>query len=464
MSSLEVTMTPTQLSERIDDDPPYIYRSWRTVCAVSFLMYASLGSVLATLPLFLHDSLKLNWMETGWVFAVIPLGSMFSIRILRRSRKTQYDARLGAALGQLCAAALAMFVAWAGQNGYWAGVDWRIAIVPVAVYGVLVPLTQGWLQDFAAGTAPTNPNASREWRLWGAVGFMLPAWATEFIAARFATAEWGRFEILFVISAWSGIAAAILLLVARTQETTVPIVEAPTSPKVAQHEPGIGVMLALLLIGALLRCHDLWMSPYIESVLLRHEITVPLTFRLAVVSHVVEVATLYLLGRFLLTLGVRLTLLLAVTGWLARCVLLSWIAQTSLSPKEALVYLFLAQFIGGAATILFFGSIAVLVGRDIGSEKQGLGAIVSWVGLIATIAVVIAGIAASGALDPQPTIARVLLNKLPEELVIGESAISLRGWAGLWFLSSLLPLLAFPLVLFATTRSRTDKTATSWNA
>ena len=445
-------MTQPQLSERIDDDPPYIYRSWRTVCAVSFLVYASLGSVLATLPLFLHDSLKLSWMKTGWVFAAVPLGSMFSIRILRRARQTQYDARLGAALGQMLAAALAMFVAWAGQNGHWAGCDWRLAIVPVAAYGVLVPLIQGWLQDVAAGTAPTNPNASREWRLWGAVGFVLPAWATEFIASRIASAEWGRFEILFAISGWTGIAAAILLLVARQHETTVPIIEAPTAPYSVPHEPGVGVVLALLLIGALLRCHDLWMTPYIEAVLLQHSITEPLTFRLAVVSHVVEVATLYALGRFLLTLGVRLTLLLAVVGWLARCLLLSWIAQTPLDPKEALTALVIAQFIGGASTILFFGPIAALLGRDIGSAKQGLGAVVSWVGLIAAIAVLIAGIAASGVLDPQPSIARVLVEKLPEELALGESAIQLRGWAGLWFLSSLLPLLAFPLVLFATTR------------
>ncbi len=452
-------MTPPPLSERIDDDPPYIYRSWRTVCAVSFLMYASLGSVLATLPLFLHDSLKLSWMHTGWVFAAIPLGSMFSIRILRRARQAQYDARLGAALGQMTAAAIAMFVAWAGQSGHWAGCDWRIAIVLVASYGVLVPLTQGWLQDFAASTAPTNPNASREWRLWGAVGFMLPAWATEFIAARFATAEWGRFETLFVMSGWTGIAAAILLLVARTQETTVPIVEAPTAtaPVPAPHEPGTGVVLALLLIGALLRCHDLWMSPYIDAVLLQHSITVPLTFRLAVVSHVVEVATLYVLGQFLLRLGVRLTLLLSVAGWMARCLLLSWIAQMPLSPKEALSYLFLAQFIGGVSTILFFGPIAVLLGRDIGSSKQGLGAAVSWVALVAALAVVMAGIAASGTLDPQPTLAQMLLNKLPEELVLRETAIPLRGWAGLWMMSSLLPLLAFPLVLFATTRRNADK-------
>ena len=453
-------MTLPQFSEQIGDDPPYIYRSWRTVCAVSFLMYASLGSVLATLPLFLHDSLKLSWMQTSWVFAVMPLGSMFSIRILRRARQTQYDARLGAALGQMCVAALAMFVAWSGQNGHWVGCDWRRALGLVAAYAVLVPLTQGWLQDIAASTAPTHPNAAREWRLWGAVGFMLPAWATEFIIARFATAEWGRFDVLFVISGWTGIAAAILLLVARTRETTVPIVEAPAAPQAASHEPGGGVVLALLLIGAVLRCHDLWMSPYIEAVLLRHSITVPLTFRLAVVSHVVELATLYVLGQFVLRLGVRLTLLLAIVGWLARCLLLSWIAQTALSPKEALSYLVIAQFIGGASTILFFGPIAVLFGRDIGSAKHGLGAAVSWVALVAAVAVLIAGIAASGALDPQPTLARVLFERLPEELVIGELAIQLRGWAGLWLLSSLLPLLAFPLVLFATTRRSTDRAPT----
>lgn len=450
-------MTQPQLSERIDDDPPYIYRSWRTVCAVSFLIYASLGGVLATLPLFLHDSLKLSWMETGWVFAVMPLGSMIAVRILRQARKIQYDARLGAALGQMCIAALAMFVGWAGQNGHWAGCDWRHAIGLVAAYGVLVPLTLGWLQDFAASTAPTDPNAAREWRLWGAVGFLLPAWATEFITARFETAEWGRFEVLFVISGWTGIAAAILLLVARTQERTVPIVEAPTSPAPAHYEPGTGVLLALLLIGALLRCHEFWMTPYIEAVLQQHAVELPLTFRLAVVSHVVELTMLYALSQFLLRLGVRLTLLLSVAGWLARCLLLSWIAQTPLSPKEALSYLFMAQTLGGASTILFFGPIAVLFGRDIGSSKQGLGAAVSWVGLIAAIGVLVAGIAASGALDPQPTLARVLFDKLPEQLVIGESAIRLRGWAGLWFLSSLLPLLAFPLVLFATTRVAPSK-------
>ena len=106
----------------------------------------------------------------------------------------------------------------------------------------------------------------------------LPAWATEFIATRFANAEWGRFETLFAISGWTGIAAAILLIVARQQESTVPIVEASTVPHSAQHESRMGVVTALLLMGALLRCHELWMTPYIEAILLRHAITVPLTF------------------------------------------------------------------------------------------------------------------------------------------------------------------------------------------
>lgn len=431
-----------------DSDPPLIYRSWRTVCAVSFLTYAAMGSVLPMLPLFIRTSAALSWSRAAVVCAALPLGSALALPMIRWAQRRRYDPRLGTALGQLLCSAIAMSVVMSSQNKLLFRVDWHAAAGLALLYGALVAWTASWLHELAEQTAPSNPHASREWRLWGAVGFVLPAWCVELAVGRMTSSVWDQFEVLYSMSAWIGIAAVAILVVAWQQEVSVRI-EEPTSLN-SRPLPATSWLLlgAVMLIAVLHRCHDFWVVPFIDRVLEQHQLPSPLSLRLSVVVHVAEVGMLYGLGRLLRMVGTRGGLVLALVVWMGRCVTLGVVAQTPLTARSALTALFIAQVLGGIATVLFFGSSALIVGRELHSKRGGLGTVVMASGVAAAIGVCVAGAMTEVALDQVGfEWAQACWRMLPARVRLGEQLLILREWSGLWFVSGVLPLVALPLAL-----------------
>ncbi len=432
-----------------DTDPPLVYRSWRTVCAASFLIYAAMGSVLPMLPLFLKTSTSLNWSSAAAVCAGLPLGSALVLPLIRWAQRRRYDPRLGTALGQLLASGAAMSVVIATQSQSLMMVDWRMAAVLTTAYGMLVTWTASWLHELAGQTAPSNPQASREWRLWGAVGFVIPAWCVELAAGRVTFVAWDSFEVLYSISAWIGIAAVMLLVIAWRQEVSVRIEEATAESADAKPTASRALLLAVVAITVLQRCHEFWAVPFIEKVLEQHQPASPLSLRLSVVAHVAEVGMLYGLGRLLMMVGTRFTLLLALVLWFARCVTFGVVAQTPLGAREALTGLFLAQVLGGIATVLFLGTAAVLLGRDLQARRSGLARALMFSGIAAAIGVYVAGGLTDVALEKVGADwAQAFWRALPDRITVGSQLVILREWSGLWFVSALLPIAALPLALW----------------
>lgn len=432
-----------------DSDPPLIYRSWRTVCAVSFLIYAAMGSVLPMLPLFLRTSTTLSWSQAASVCAGLPLGSAIAVPLIRWAQRRRYDPRLGTAFGQLLASAVAMSVVIAAQNKLLLSLDWCIAAAVATVYGVLVAWTASWLHEFVGQTAPSNPSASREWRLWGAVGFVLPAWCVELAAGRVTFVVWDMFEVLYSISAWVGLAAVMVLIVAWRQEVSVRLEEELPDGQAARPATSLALLLAVTMIAVLQRCHEFWAAPFIEKVLEQHNPSSPLSLRLSVVAHVAEVGMLYGLGRLLLLVGPRTTLLLALLLWFARCVTFGVVAQTPLGAREALTGLFFAQVMGGVATVLFAGTAAVLVGRELSSARRGLARMLIVSGCVAAVGVYLAGALTDAAIEKTGTAwAQSFWNLLPTRTTLGSQLLILREWSGLWFMSSLLPIAALPFAIW----------------
>lgn len=453
-----LTMDNSPTGDWDDSDPPLIYRSWRTVCTVSFLIYAAMGSVLPMLPLFVRTSAGFRWSHTAFVCAALPLGSAIALPLIRWAQRRRYDPRLGTALGQLLCSAMAMSVVMSSQNKWLFGIDWRAAAGLAVLYGVLVAWTASWLHQLAEQTAPANPHASREWRLWGAVGFVLPAWCVELAVGRITSVAWDQFEVLYSISAWIGIAAVAILVVAWQQEVSVRIDE-PTSPSHRAVTATSWLLLgAVMLIAVLQRCHDFWVVPFIDRVLEQHQLPSPLSLRLSVVVHVAEVGMLYGLGRLLQVVGLRGGLVLALLVWVGRCAMLGVVAQTPLTARNALTALFVAQVLGGIATVLFFGSAAAVIGRELPSKRGGLGMVVMASGVAAAMGVCVAGAMTEVALDQVgDEWAQSCWKMLPLRIMLGGQLLILREWSGLWFISGVLPLMALPLALAGGGRkSQTD--------
>lgn len=451
-------MSTPKLGDWDDSDPPLVYRSWRTVCCVSFLIYAAMGSALPMLSLFLRTSAAMPWWQVSTIFAALALGSAIALPLIQFGQRRHYDPRLGTALGQLLCSAVAMAVVICSQNKLLIGADWRIAASLALVAGVLFAWTLSWLHELAGQTAPANPRASREWRLWGAVGFVLPAWCVELAVGRITSVVWEQFEVLFSISAWIGIAAVAVLVIAWQQETSVKPVEIAAAPNREKTTVGGGLLGAVIVVAVLQRWHEFLVVPFIEQVLEQHSSVPPLSLRLSVVPQVAEVATLYALGRVIWLIGVRLSLVTALAVWLFRCLLLGAIAQTPMGAREALTGLFIAQVCGGIATALFAGTAAFAVSQQLKATRLGMRRLVVWSGVVAALALVLIGHGAQVALEKLGAAwAQRFWEALPERVTIGGYVLILRQWSGLWFASSVLPLAALPLVLVARLQGRDDQ-------
>lgn len=448
-------MSTSSAEDWNDSDPPLIYRSWRTVCAASFLIYASLGGVLPMLSLFLRTSTGMTWFQVSAVVAGFPFGSAFILPIIRGAKQRHYDPRLGTALGQLLFSFVAMSVSITAQEGALLKLDWRLAVGISVIIGILSTWTLSWLNELAGQTSPSNPRAAREWRLWGAVGFVVPAWCVELLVGSATTADWDQFALLYSISAWSGLVGVIVLLLAWRQELSVPIAEPQATNVAPRNSLSLPLLAACVAVAVLQRCHELWVTPFIENVLELHGVRVQLSLRLSVVSHVAEVATLYGLGRIVWVIGPRLTMLLGLGFWLSRCLVLGWVAQTPLSARAALTNLFFAQILAGIGTVLFAGAAAVVLGRQLRSSRDALSATVFWSSLMAALGLLVVGTITDAALTKVglPMATRVV-NLWPERWEVGSYVLILREWSGLWFGSAVLPLVA--MVLLCLSRLRTS--------
>lgn len=428
-------------------ESPYALHSWRVVCVISFLAHAAWGAILPTLPITLRDALHLPWEFVVLSYAMLPLGTVLAMPLLRRSRDPKFDCRLSLAICQLISAGLAMSIAWYAQQATLQAVDGRIVAVVALGYGMLVPLTASGLHEFARRTMPGQPKASSEWKLWGALGFVLPAWVTEFAASRLGHSSWTTFESLCTISGWAGILAVLILLVARQQESES---RGPQDDPEPGSRPTLGIGLAgtVVVFAVLFRCHELWMPFFLVETLQKHHIEVPLVMRMSVIAHVFELVGLYAAGRLLTLTGIRVLLLIAAACWLTRSVLLGGVMELQLTPRQALLGLFAAQALGGLAIVWTAAPIALLVGSDVSRSRSGLGHVVGWIGFIGAIAVIVCGTLSSGFIDPQaePWI-QVIVNRLPREIEYGEFTVPLRGWSGLWLISAAWSVLLFPCVL-----------------
>lgn len=419
---------------------------------IGLLHGLTLGSLLPVLPLFARRTLHYSWQQTSMVLAGLAAGIVAAPVLMQIGRRLKLDARLGLAGSHLCAGGLIMAMAWWRQSGTETPrvPAPLIATICAAAYSIAIGPAMRWMPQVARDVFPQpGMPGSRMWRLWAAVGFVLPAWISEtvLIGLPQLRGSVASLDALLMFAGWGGLLTAVVALLTRGAATSTEESRASLLADETSRPPmmGAGFLLAILFLVIVQKCHHLWTAPYFEEVARRDGVSSPLVHRLVVVSQVFEVLGLYLMAGtgMLKAHRVRLLLLLASSAWVGRSLLLSWLESAppdspllnstpmgvafvsqALFASQALYGLGLAGFLGALGTLLHHSTrpagglwTAVLLGA-----ATGFGVLFG--GVLAETLV-------SG---NRSTILAPHLRTLSERIQTG--SLSMRGWSGVWLLSA----------------------------
>lgn len=408
---------------------------------VSFFHFAVLGAWLPVLPLYCQETLGFRWQQTGLVCACVFLGLLLAPVIHSASKKIAIDARVGLAASHLLGAGISMGIGWSRQRAEFQSVDLWHAVALVSVFSIVISPTFRWMHELSVDVQASDVDARKSisWRLWGAVGFVLPAWITEFAMGQlpmFSASVTSR-DVLWLVAGWAGVLAAFATFVVPRLNRHVEHAEVSTQ------RIGSGLAVAFILILFAHRAQSLWMPVFFDRVLFLHQVTMPFEHRLLVVSQVFEMLALYMLVLSLTTVRIRLTICLGAACWLTRGLLMIWMNQTQMPGREALTVLFIGQVLSGVGLVFFFGAIG-----SIAAANPRTGLLTGLGGAASVVAVLIAGASAHRLIDPD-TEPFQAVESLVETIKFGGIEWRLRGWNLLWLATSLLSFIAILFVLVA---------------
>lgn len=441
---------------------------------VSLLHGLTLGSLLPVLPLFARRTLGYSWQDTSVVLSGLAVGILGGPTLLNVARKLRLDSRLALAFSHLVGGGLVMAMAWWRQSGGATSETGEVVTrIPspmlaascVAIYALTLAPALRSLPEMARGMFPLPAmRGSQTWRLWAAVGFVLPAWITEAALVRVPSMQSGvaSLDLLLMFCGWGGLLTAVVAMFGRSGPSDVKATllddecAAPVSFS-------LGLVIALVFVVMVQKCHHLWTAPYFDEVARRNAIPAPMVHRLVVVSQVFEVLGLYLMTGFVRLGGVRLLMLVGALAWVARSLLLggmesSYATASWLGARQQLGVLFLSQVLYGFALVSFLGALGSVVSRR-GSHGGGK-RVALLIGVATGFGLLCGGLLAETLTVANSTTLLVpLIQKLPEVINAGVS-LSLRGWSGVWLLSAALAAIAVLMLLVCRLPHRVEELAT----
>jgi hypothetical protein len=335
-------------------------------------------------------------------------------------------------------------------------VTWLTIFFIALIYFSLVSAATEWLTQ----TDSTDDTSSaRKWRVWGTVGFVIPAWLYESVFPLFGSSQpsFPSYDSLLTMAGWSGLSTAFCAILLAEQSAKA----SPATPDSTEQRIGFSLGATFVLMVIVQRCSHVWTAPFFDHVILSHGIEKPFVYRLVSMSHVFELVGLYFLGFGIVLTGIRTALAFGTIAWLARTALLASIASGVDSDRTALALLFASQILAGLGGTAFFGALGAFL-RNSQLQKSRVRP-----ELIVACSAGAAGTLLGGAASHSVFTATPDNIALNDAIVAISSTLSSLGltstlptetlprWSILWWLLSILPLAALPFLLFSRLRPST---------
>ncbi len=342
------------------------------LCLMMFLQYFVQGCYLPIVSVYLQDALGFNSQQLGMfgsALAVGPLLAPFVLgQLVDRVWATQRVLALCHLSGGVC-----MLLLYS-QSGFWP------VVVLGTIYSVLYIPTMMLTNSLAFHHLKGRDAEFPIVRLFGTVGFVLPAWLIEAVwLSGLAGQELNKAR--GIAFCFAGVAGLLMAGYSMTLPHTPPQPRgdrkfAPAAVMGMMRFRYFAVLVVITFFVAIVhKFYFVWNSPYLKDVLSLGKVTA-WEQRISSIGQISEVAVMAGLGLMVTRLGFKVTLAIGILAYMIRCVTLAAAISLSLSFEAAITIACVGQALHGLCFGCFLAAAFMFVDRvatpDIRGSMQNL--------------------------------------------------------------------------------------------
>ena len=321
--------------------------------ALMFLEFAVWGAWYSVLAPRLLGPLKFSGKQTGWIYATIPLGSIFMPLVAGQLADQSFNTEVLIAVAHIIGSILLFVSAW---NKKFSSLFIVMFLYALCYTGSL-PLVYSLMNRQLAenNVDPTKSAYIFMWApiAWALVGYFLSGWRW-----KFKTAEKGR-DCLFL----GAILSVVMVLITLTMPKTPPLSSEPAMFKALSM---LGNLNFLVFIIVSLAAAGTMQFYFLATAQFMGEHGIPqknVPAAMAIAQAVQAAATLFLLEVLTINIGYKWTLTVGILGWLV--LYLIYMAQR---PRWLIV---VGQSFHGLAYVFFIVAGIQVADRLAATEIKG---------------------------------------------------------------------------------------------
>ena len=387
--------------------------------AMMFLQYFAQGCYLPIMSVYAKDALGFDQAQLGYFQAALAIGPLFAPFVLGQLIDRHFATERVLAAAHLLSGPLMILLFF--QTSFAA-----VALVG-SLYSILFVPSQMVTNSLAFHHLKNRGAEFPFVRLWGTIGFILPAWFIEyFLLSGLQGEELDRARGVTLLLA--GLTGIILGFYSLTLPHTPPVERrdrafAPLAVLAMLRQRHFLVLVVVSFFVAMVhQYHWLWNGPFLKSLLRSGGVLGAWEQRISSLGQIGEIAVMACLGMLLARLGFKATMLVGLVSYFARCAVFAVVAALKLPFAAAMTLTCFGEALHGLCFGCFMAVAYIYVDRvapaDIrGSMQSVYGTFVLGLGLF--IGGVVGGWVGSWAL---PTSAAGEDNML----------IALSAWTNIW--------------------------------
>ncbi|HEX3656891.1 MAG TPA: MFS transporter [Pirellulales bacterium] len=360
----------TTLLQSAPESAPAAVTTWPIklrLSAMMFLQYFMQGAYLPIVSVYVQDYLGFDSREVGWFGSALAVGPLFAPVVVGQLVDRHFATQRVLAVCHLLAG-IVMLVLYA-QTQFWP------VILLGTVYSVLYIPTMMLTNSLALSHLANREREFPRIRMWGTIGFIVPAWLIEYCwlsgleADELAVARGVAFAL-------AGVAGLVMAAYCLSLPDTPPAGR-PNARFAPAEIAGLLAdrrLLVLVLISFLIAVvhnfYFVWNSPFLTSVLARSGIRGAWEQRISSLGQVSEIAVMAVLGLALARWGFKRVMLIGTLGYLLRCLLLA-AAGSEVTAGASLALATVAQAMHGLCFGCFLAAAFIYVDRIAPADARG---------------------------------------------------------------------------------------------
>ena len=357
-------VTPSADSADLRTSRPLMVR----LCVMMFLQYFIQGSYLPIISAYLQDALGFTSTQVGQFGSALAIGPLFAPFLLGQIVDRHFATDRVLAVSHL-AGGLIMLGLYV-TTGFW-----PVVILGVAYSTIYMPtlmLTNSLAFQHLADRDREFPLI----RLWGTIGFVLPAWLVEVVLLRGLEGD-ALNTRRGVVLALAGIGGLVMAAYCLSLPST------PPRPD-DRHRLAPGRILALLnrrnflvlvlvslVVAVVHKYFFVWNAPYLTAVLAKGNVTGAWEQRISSIGQIWEVLVMAWLGWSVRRLGFKWTMTIGLVAYMVRCMIFAHAITLEGSFTITMLLVTVGQALHGFCFGCFMAAAYIYVDRVAPADARG---------------------------------------------------------------------------------------------